>query len=107
MVSATFAEKGPPPSKEEVDWRVLSIVGFAIILGGLSSVGNTPRADAVVRVMADDDGAVPRCLGEGAVVRVADDDDGAVPRCPDGGTIVADVVLDVVDDGTLEDPTKW
>jgi len=42
MVSAAFAKKGPPPPKEEVDWRVLSIVGFAIVHSGLSSAGNAP-----------------------------------------------------------------
>ena len=31
MVLATFAEKGPLLSKEEAHWRVLSIVGFAVI----------------------------------------------------------------------------
>jgi len=146
MVSAAFAEKGPPPSKEEVHWRVLSIVGFAIIRGGLSSVGNSSRADAVVRVAANHDGAVPGCfgggaivgvmaddddavlgrpgggaavrvvadddgavsgrLGGGAIVRVAADHDGAVPRRPGGGTTVTDVVLNIADDGTLEDPMK-
>ena len=42
----------------------------------------------------------------GAVVRVAADHDGVVPARPGKGAIVADVVLDVVDDGALEDPTK-
>jgi len=31
MVSATFAEKGPLPPKEEVHWRVLSVVSFAVV----------------------------------------------------------------------------
>ena len=30
-VSAAFAKKGPLPPKEEVPWRVLSVVGFAIV----------------------------------------------------------------------------
>ena len=54
--------------------------------GGLSSAGSAPRLGAVVRVVADHDGVVPRCPGE--------------------GTIVADVVLDIVDDGALEDPME-
>jgi len=60
MVSATFAGKGPPPPKEEVDWRVLSVIGFAVIHGDHSSVGNAPRADTIVRVAADDDGVYLR-----------------------------------------------
>ena len=31
MVSATFAEKGPLPPMEEAHWRVLSVVGFAVV----------------------------------------------------------------------------
>ena len=31
MVSATFAEKGPLPPKEEAHWGVLSVVDFAIV----------------------------------------------------------------------------
>ena len=31
MVSTTFVEKGPLLSKEEVHWRVLSVIGFAIV----------------------------------------------------------------------------
>jgi len=42
MVLSAFAEKGPPLPKEEVDWRVLSVIGFAVIRGSLSLVGNTP-----------------------------------------------------------------
>ena len=34
------------------------------------------------------------------------DHDGVVPGCPDEGTTVAGVVLDVADDGALEDPMK-
>ena len=48
-------------------------------------------------------GAPPR---PGVVVRVAADHDGVVPRCPGEGTTVADVVLDVADDGALEDPAE-
>ena len=43
----------------------------------------------------------------GAVVRVAADHDGIVPGCPDEGATVTDVVLDVVDDDTLRDPSEW
>ena len=54
--------------------------------GGLSLVGSAPRPNAVVRVMADHDGIVP--------------------RCPNGGAMVIDVVLDVADDGTFRDPSE-
>ena len=74
--------------KEEVHWRVLSVVGFVVVRGGLSSAGNAPRTDTVVRVTADHDGVVPRRPGGGAVVRVAADHDGVVPRRPGGGVVV-------------------
>ena len=54
--------------------------------GGLSSAGSAPRPGAVVRVAADHKGVVPGCPGE--------------------GTTIADMVLNVADDGALEDPTK-
>ena len=54
---------------------------------GLSSTGSTPCPGAIVRVLADQDGVVP--------------------GCPSEGTIVTDVVLDITDDGTLEDPVEW
>ena len=54
--------------------------------GGHSSMGSAPHPGAIVRVAADHDGVVPGRPGE--------------------GTIVADMVLDVADDGTLEDPME-
>ena len=48
-------------------------------------------------------GSAPR---SGAVVRVVADHDGVVPRCPSKDTMVTDVVLNVADDGTLRDPTE-
>ena len=54
--------------------------------GGLSSAGSAPHPGAVVRVVANHDGVVPGCLGK--------------------GTTIADVVLDVVDDGALKDPAE-
>ena len=126
MVLAAFVKKGPLLPKEEVHWRVLSVVGFSIVHGALSSARNAPCTEAVVRVAADHDGIVPRhpCGGAvvrvvadhdgtvpgrpggGAVVGVAADDDGAVPGRSGGGTTVADVVLDIADDGALEDPVE-
>ena len=54
--------------------------------GGHSLAGSAPRPGAVVRVVADHDGVVPGCPGE--------------------GTIVTDVVLNIADDGALEDPME-
>ena len=54
--------------------------------GGRSSVGSAPHP--------------------GAIVRVAVDHDGVVPGCPGEDTTVTDVVLNVVDDGALEDPSE-
>ena len=54
--------------------------------GGHSSAGSAPCPGAVVRVAADHDGIVPGCPGEGATV--------------------TDVVLDIADDGALEDPME-
>ena len=54
--------------------------------GGLSSTGSAP------------------CLG--AIVRVLADHDAVVPGRPGKGTMVTNVVLDVVDDGTFKDPVE-
>ena len=43
MVSTAFAEKGPPPPKEEVHWRVLSVVGFVVVREAF--VGMKPYGD--------------------------------------------------------------
>ena len=66
MVRVAFAEKGSPPSKEEGHRKVPSVVGLAVVRGGLPSAAGVPRPDAVVGVVADDDGVVPGCLGGGA-----------------------------------------
>ena len=58
-----------------------SVVGFAVVHCGLSSAGDAPRLDIVVRVATDDNGVVPGCPGGGAVVRVTADNDGVVPGC--------------------------
>ena len=42
----------------------------------------------------------------GAVVRVAADHDGIVPRRPSEDTMVTYVVLNVADDGALDDPAE-
>ena len=66
MVRVAFAEKGLPPSKEEGHRKVPSVIGLAVVRGGLPSAAGVPRPDAVVGVVADDDGIVPGCLGGGA-----------------------------------------
>ena len=40
------------------------------------------------------------------IVRVAANHDGVVPRRPGKDTIVTNMVLNVVDDGTLKDPAE-
>ena len=65
MVRVAFAEKGSLPLKEEWHWKVPSVVGLAVVHGGFPSATGIPRPDAVVGVVADDDGVVPGCLDEG------------------------------------------
>ena len=66
MVRVAFAKRGPLLPKEEEHWRVPSVIGFAVVHCGLSSVGGASRLDAIVRVVADDDGVVPGCPDGGA-----------------------------------------
>jgi hypothetical protein len=82
MVLVAFAEKGQLPPKEEVHWRVLSVVGFAVVRGGLTSAENAPHEATVVRLAADHDGAVPGCPGGAAIIEVVADHDDAVLGCP-------------------------
>ena len=65
MVRVVFAEKGSPSSKEEGHRKVPSIVGLTVVLGDFPPAAGVPHLDTVVGVVADDDGVVPRCLGEG------------------------------------------
>ena len=66
MVRVAFAEKGSPSSKEEGHRKVPSVVGLAVVRGGLPSAAGVPRPDAVVGVVADDDGVVLGRPGGGA-----------------------------------------
>ena len=75
----------PPPPKEGEHRRVSSGVVLAMVRCGLPPAGGAPHLGAVVGVVADDDGVVPGCLG------------GGTPQSPI-------VMLDVADDGVLEDP---
>ena len=54
--------------------------------GGLSSTGSAPRP--------------------GVIIRVAADHDDVVPGCPSEGSTITNMVLDIVDDGTLRDPAE-
>ena len=65
MVRVVFAEKGSPSSKEEGHRKVPRVVGLAVVLGGFPSAAGVPHPDAIVGVVADDDGVVPGCLSEG------------------------------------------
>ena len=86
MMQAAFAEERlPPPPKEGEHRRVSSGVVLTMVRCGLPPAGGAPRSGAVVGVVADDDGVVPGCLG------------GGTPQSPV-------VMLDVADDGVLEDP---
>ena len=85
-VWVAFAMEVSLSSKEKGHWKVPSIVGLTVVCCGLPSAAGAPCSDTVVGVAADDDGVVP--------------------RCPSEGTIVASVVLDVADDGALEDPVE-
>ena len=65
MVRVVFAEKGSSSSKEEGHRKVPSVVGLTVVLGGFPLAAGIPHPDVVVGVVADDDGVVPGCLGEG------------------------------------------
>ena len=59
--------------------------------------GGVPCPNAIVRVVAGDDGVVPRRPGKDVAVGIAVVDDGVVPGRPSRG---------VVDDDAFENPTK-
>jgi len=96
MVCATLAEESLLP-KEKGRWWVPYIVDFAIVRCAPPLVAGVSCPNAVVRVVAGDDGIVPGRPGGGVAVGVAADDDGVVPGRPGGS---------VADGGVFEDPTK-
>ena len=96
MVYAALAEESLLPKEKRRRW-VSYIVDCAVVHCAPPLVGGISYPYAVVRVMAGDDGVVPRCPGGGVVVEVAADDDGVVLGCSGG---------DVADGGAFEDPVK-
>ena len=96
MVRAALVEESLLP-KEKERWWVPYVVDFVVICCVPPLAGDVSCPDAIVRVVAGDDGVVPECPGGGVAVRVAADDDGVVPGRPGGG---------VADDGAFEDPVK-
>ena len=96
MVYAALAEESLLP-KEKGHWLAPCVVDFVVVRCAPPLAGGVPCPSAVVRVVAGDDGIVPRRPGSGVVVEVAADDDGIVLGCPGRG---------VADDGAFEDPTK-
>ena len=66
MVWVAFAMEVSLPSKEKWHWKVPSVVGLAVVRCGLPSVAGTPHSDAVVGVVANDDGIAPECPGSRA-----------------------------------------
>jgi len=96
MVHAALAEESLLP-KEKGRWWAPCVVDFAVVRCAPPLAGGVPCPNAVVRVVAGDDGVVPRRPGGDVTVGVAVVDDGVVPGCPGRG---------VVDDGDFEDPVK-
>jgi len=66
MARFACAEEGSPLPKEEGRWRAMSVVDFTAVGHGLPSAGGAFCPDAIVRVVANDDGIVPECPGGGA-----------------------------------------
>ena len=72
MVLAAFAKKGPLPPKEEAHWRVLSIVGFAVVREAF--VGMEPYGKPFQRIFSRRDmlvGRLPRTASMGGFTLAA------------------------------------
>ena len=96
MVRAALAEESLLLKEKRCRWASY-VVDCAVVCRAPPLAGGVSCPYAVVRVMAGDDGVVPRRPGGGIVVEVAADDDGVVPGCPGG---------DVADGGDFEGPAK-
>ena len=97
MVRVALAEESLLPKEKECWWAPY-VVDFTVVCCVPPLARGASCPNAVVRVVANDDGVVPGRPDGGVAVGVAADDDGVVPRRPGGG---------VVDDGFFEDPAKW
>ena len=96
MVRATLAEESLLPKEKRCRWASY-VVDYAVVRCAPPLAGGISCPYAVVRVMAGDDGIVPRHPSGGVTVEVAADDDGVVPGRSGGG---------IADGGTFEDPAK-
>ena len=96
MVRAALAEESLLLKEKRRRWASY-VVDCAVVCRAPPLAGGVSCPYAVVRVMAGDDGVVPRRHGGGVAVEVAADDDGVVPGRSGGG---------VVDGGAFEDPAK-
>ena len=96
MVRAALAEESLLSKEKRRRWASY-IVDCAVVRCAPPLAGGISCSYVVVRVMAGDDGVVPRRHGGGVAVEVAADDDGVVPGRSGGG---------VVDGGAFEDLAK-
>ena len=78
MVRAAHAEESLLP-KEKERWWALYVVDFAVVCCVPPLAGGVSYPDAIVRVVASDDGVVLGRPGGGVAVGVVTDDDGVVP----------------------------
>ena len=96
MVRATLAEESLLLKEKRRRWASY-VIDCAVVRCAPPLAGGVSCPYAVVRVMAGDDGVVPRRHGGGVAAGVAADDDGVVPGRSGGG---------VVDGGAFDDPAK-
>ena len=96
MVRTALAEESPLSKEKRRRWASY-VVDCVVFRCAPPLAGGVSCSYAVVRVMAGDDGVVPRCHGGGVAVEVAADDDGIVLGRSVGG---------VVEGGAFEDPAR-
>ena len=97
MVRTALAEESLLSKEKRRRWASY-VIDCAVVRCAPPLAGGVSCSYAVVRVMAGDDGVVPRRHGGGIAIEVAADDDGIVPGRSGGG---------VVDGGAFEDPARW
>ena len=85
-VRAALAEESLLSKEKRRRWASY-VVDCAVVRCAPHLVGGVSCSYAIVRVMAGDDGIVPRHHGGGIAVEVAADDDGLVSRIQRGGGI--------------------